>query len=70
MLEVPGQDKAVHCRGDVSGFDPVAVRWKQHASGRRRNQAPRAATPIADPLDIDFTLLGDSGAEESHEDPT
>jgi hypothetical protein len=70
VLEVPGQDKAVHCRGDVRGFDPVVVRWKQHASGRRRNQAPRAATPIADPLDIDFTLLGDSGAEESLEDPT
>ena len=70
VLEVPRQDKAVHCRGDVRGFDPVVVRWKQHASGRRRNQAPRAATPIADPLDVDFTLLGDSGAEESLEDPT
>ncbi|KAF3036748.1 hypothetical protein E8E11_006095 [Didymella keratinophila] len=55
-------------QGDVQGFDSVVFRWKQPVSGRRRRKAPRAATPIADPLDIDFTLLGDSGADESDED--
>jgi hypothetical protein len=52
----------------VGGSDPTVVRWKRHASDKRRNHTARAAAFRADALDIDFTLLGDSEADKSHED--
>jgi hypothetical protein len=68
VRRVPEQCKAVHVRGHVRGSNPAVVQWERHASGRRRDHTARAATPRADDLDIGFTLLGDSGADKSHED--
>jgi hypothetical protein len=65
---IPWQNKGVHGMDYVGGSDPTVVRWKRHASDKRRNHTARAAAFRADALDIDFTLLGDSEADKSHED--